>query len=438
MSNSPSTYRNLSAWLRTQALASSLIVLFCSTSVRIFLAWRADPIEMTNGAIPDSTTYLTPAHNLAEKGAFINARGAPEVGRTPGYPVFLAALMVLTGPDLRQLLLLQSVILSIGVVVLYWLARRILPPVMAFIGALLAAFSPWGAVLAGLPLSDGLFLLLLALIFFVMKLTDEAHNISAVVFGGVCVGLLTGMAVLVRPIWPLVILVPGALFLCYGPKRKGVWLLLTATLVCTVTPLELWRERNQREAQFNGLSDVAGTTAWRYLAARVRAEANGQNRHRISELAYQEDRDWGLSGQEADDERWRRAKAIFREHPLLTVYSFARSATEHTVHPSPDVLGPAKLNFHGDYFVFASLWGGLLIFAYLGWRYVPNPDRDDGVIGRCWLSTILVICGFLTLASGISFAAGSRLRAPLESIVPLLAAVGLVRVIVHSHAASAP
>src|SRR5262249_59071880 len=73
-----------------------------------------------------------------------------------------------------------------------------------------------------------------------------------------------------------------------GRKVKAFSLLSTATSVCAVTPLELWTERNQREAQFNGLSDVAGTTAWRYLAARVRAEANGQNRHRISELAYQE------------------------------------------------------------------------------------------------------------------------------------------------------
>jgi hypothetical protein len=47
--------------------------------------------------------------------------------------------------------------------------------------------------------------------------------------------------------------------------------------------------------------------------------------------------------------------------------------------------------------------------------------------------TFLVICLLLTLSSGISFGAGSRLRAPLELIVPLLAAVGLVRAIRTFH-----
>src|SRR5215469_14079081 len=46
---------------------------------------------------------------------------------------------------------------------------------------------------------------------------------------------------------------------------------------------------------------------------------------------------------------------------------------------------------------------------------------------RRWLLTLLAICLFLTLLSGISFAAGSRSRAPLELIGPLLAAIGLVK-----------
>src|SRR5262245_6918893 len=200
--NSINTYDNLSHWLRSHAIAASLIVLFCSTSVRLFLAWRADPLEMVNGGIPDSTTYLTPAHNLLEKGAFVNAVGKPEINRTPGYPVFIAALMLVVGPDLREILLVQAVILSTGVVILYWLARRILPPLTAFMAGLLAAFSPWGAVHAGLPLTEGLFLLLLALLFLTMKLTAEANDPTAIAVGAACTGLLTAAAVFVRPIWP--------------------------------------------------------------------------------------------------------------------------------------------------------------------------------------------------------------------------------------------
>ena len=97
---------------------------------------------------------------------------------------------------------------------------------MAFIAGLLAAFSPWGAPLAGLPLSDGLFLVLLVLIFFTLKLIVTLHNPLPTLLGGACVGLLAGAAVLVRPMWPLVILVALASYLLYRPRRKGVLLLV--------------------------------------------------------------------------------------------------------------------------------------------------------------------------------------------------------------------
>ena len=85
-----------------------------------------------------------------------------------------------------------------------------------------------------------------------------------------------------------------------------------------------------------------------------------------------------MSIQQADQERWRRAKAVFREHPVLTSYYFLLSSAEHAVHPSPSVLSPARLNFYGDYWVFALFWGGLLILAYLGWRHNADPDFENG------------------------------------------------------------
>src|SRR5215813_5887640 len=184
---SPSSCRNLSAWLSRHLIAASVIILFFSTAPRVFLTWRADPADVVR-SLGDPVTYIRPAQNLIKKRAFVRYEN-PEVGRTPGYPVFLAAIMLVFGEDqlltgtivsndadLRTVLIIQAFILSFEVLVLYWLARRILPPLTAFMAGLLAAFSPCGAVLAGLPMTDGLYLLLLALIFFTMKLTSEADS----------------------------------------------------------------------------------------------------------------------------------------------------------------------------------------------------------------------------------------------------------------------
>jgi hypothetical protein len=427
---SQASFPSISIWLRDHLYLASIFILIASLVPRLLLTLAADP----HGLVTlDSGTYFTPAMNLLLQGAFLDEKQMPEVARTPGYPVFLLGIMAVTGKSLTYeglgtILTVQTIILSFSVVLLYWLARRILPPAMAFTGSLLAAFSPWGAVAAGLAMTEGLFVFLLALLLLVMKLVEETTSVKHAVWGSVALGLLTASAVLVRPIWPLVILIAGALFLRYGPARKGAWIVLTVMLITAATPLFLWKARNIQEANFQGLSDISGKTIWRGLASRVKAEVNGEDRFVLEGVAIREDTSWSLSVQEADQERWRRSIAIFREHPVLTVYSYGRSVAEHMVHPSPLlVLTPAKLNFYGDYWVLAILWAAFLTLACLGWWSASDIDRDYGTINRSWLMTILVICLLLTLASGMAFGAGSRYRAPLELVVPLLAGIGLVR-----------
>ena len=55
--------------------------------------------------------------------------------------------------------------------------------------------------------------------------------------------------------------------------------------------------------------------------------------------------------------------------------------------------------------------------------------RTTGDTDRGWLFALLATCITLTIITGFSFGGGSRIRAPLELIVPLLAGMGLVRVI---------
>lgn len=432
-------HSSLSAWLRDHIYTASLTVLIASLLPRLFLTLSADLPDLITS---DTPSYFTNVTSLLEQGAALDKWQKPDVLRTPGYPVFLVAIMVATGTTvdglngkaLRTVLVVQTVIISWSVVFLYWLARRIVPPVVAFTGALLAAFSPWGVVKAGLAMTEGLYLLNLALLFFVMYLVVEhARKTSAVVIGGVVIGLLTGVAVLVRPLWPLVIVVAIALLVLCGVQRKKTWVLVAVMLISAGAPISLWKDRNQRLAQFDGLSVISGINAYQYFVPSVKAQLKGAvgDRWVLSEAAREDEWQWskGLSVQDRNDERWRRAKAFIWEHPFLTVYTFGLNAGQALIHPHPQVLEPAGLNFSGDSWVLAGLWIALLILAALGVCLTPDRDRDGGVVQRKWLVAVLAICLSLSLASGIVFGNGSRLRAPMELIIPILAALGLMRII---------
>ena len=358
-----------STWLRDHFYSASLIVLLISLGPRLFLTFAADPHDLV---APDSGTYFAPATNLLEHGAFLNGKQMPEVARTPGYPVFLSAIMVVTGKrlddeDLRTVLVVQTIILSLSVVFLYWLARRILPPVMALVGALLAAFSPWGAVLAGHPLTEGLFVFLLALLLLLIKLVEDATTVKHAVWGSAVAGLLTAAIVLVRPVWPFLLFAAGTLLYRYGPRRRGAGLVLAFMIVSAASPVALWVVRNGQEAHFYGLSDISGKTAWSYLASRVIAQANGSDADRwaIAQAITNEETTWDLPLQEANEERWRRATAVFREHPWVTLFSFSQS-----------VIGAHSASFFGD-----SSVAGKIEFPrrQLGSRWTLGRDVDSCV-----------------------------------------------------------
>lgn len=416
-------------WLQEHPVLTSLIILVCAVSMRLFFTYRAEPSHLV---FPDSGTYFDTAVNLQESGAFVNRYQKPEITRTPGYPFFLAILMTGVGKDIRILLLVQAVILSLSVVLLYWLARYILPPVMAFTGALLAAVSPWGAARAGFLLSDGLFLMALALLFVVMYAVIRFARTSATVLvGGGLVGLLTSAVVFVRPVFPLIGLVALALLTLYPEKRVRAWLLVAAMVLCALVPLQLWKMRNLHEAQFHGFSDVSGKAAWQWLASSVKGQIAGSagDRWAMLRAAEEAENQWAFSPQDAHDERWKLANEVFRAHPLSTVYVFGLNALEALIHPQPSILTPAGLNFRGDAVALGGIWTAFILCAVIGVRHILGRAQADECIDRNWLLTMLIICLAITLTAGVSFGAGARYRIALELIVPLLAGVGLVRIV---------
>lgn len=420
---------DFSCWLKNHPVLASVIILSCALSLRMIFVYRAAPSQLL---FPDSGTYLDPALSLRESGSFLNKYQTPEVTRTPGYPLFLAALMTWFGTELRTVLFVQAVIVSASVVVIYCLARHVLPPMMAFTGGLLAGLSPWASARAGFLLSDGVFLLVLSVLFLAMYFVIRyLRSVGLLLAGGVVLGLLTAGVIFVRPVFPLIVMVAGVMFLLHPGKKWHVWLLVASMLVSALVPMHLWKMRNFHEAQFNGFSDVSGKAAWQWLASSVKGQVAGPggDRWMMLKAAELDETRWKLSLEQADAERWRRATEVFRAHPFVTLYVFICNAGEALIHPQPSILTPAGLNFQGDVIVLGSLWCLLIVSAAIGLRHVWGSRVDHEAIDRSWVLAMLVMCCVLTLTAGVSFGAGARYRMPLELIVPLLAGVGIVRIV---------
>ena len=56
-------------WVQEHPLLTSLIIVVCALSIRLFFTYRAEPTRLV---FPDSGTYFDTAVNLSESGTFLN------------------------------------------------------------------------------------------------------------------------------------------------------------------------------------------------------------------------------------------------------------------------------------------------------------------------------------------------------------------------------
>src|SRR5437870_13680515 len=106
----------LSFGLKHYRITASVIILFCSVGTRLCFTLASDQAMLVKENA-DAATYLVPALSLLEQGSFLNRYNNPEITRTPGYPMFVAALMGVVGRDLRHVLILQTVLISFAVLI---------------------------------------------------------------------------------------------------------------------------------------------------------------------------------------------------------------------------------------------------------------------------------------------------------------------------------
>jgi hypothetical protein len=194
----------------------------------------------------------------------------PEILRTPGYPVFLAAV----GHNLRSALVVQAVLGGIvGVMVALWLTHEwnLIAGVAAqlFVGLDLPSI-----VMSNEVMAEGLFQALIVLAVFIPLLASNRPRwaVALALLGG----MVGGLAALTRPIGIVLPLLLPLSYLTDRPIQRPRRLLAAALAVAM--PLIIfagWAARNYKVAQYAGLSTIGAIDMYYYRAADVVARQEG-------------------------------------------------------------------------------------------------------------------------------------------------------------------
>jgi hypothetical protein len=339
----------------------------------------------------DVTAYAVPPNRLAE------GTPMPETIRTPGYPLFLAAVLRCGGSP-RTVALLEHLML----IALAGLMHR--RGFGGFAGALLLAVSPEAAIAANEALTETPASVLVMLA--VMLLASAAHRRSGGRAAGA--GLLCGIATIVRPI---ALYLPLPLAIVLLARRQTRALALPFFVAAMLLP-GAWTARNERVTGVATFSSIDGESLLLYRAAGALVVADKPPLDAIFALQKQfgfygpalhlrvplvrEALAGHVTANHAQRSRfykrlaWRKLAA----HP----FAYAAVAASGLIELLADDLPLVASRHLGDVtlarlaFVPVSL--GLLLLAWIGCRALLRRDRSAGLL----LTTALLY--FIAVSAG--------------------------------------
>jgi 4-amino-4-deoxy-L-arabinose transferase-like glycosyltransferase len=399
----------------------------------------------------DTRGYHEPALSLLQSGrldTFLNPPGIPMTYRTPGYPVFLAAIYAIFGVNWPVVMLFQAILATITVYLTWRLARKFWGDRVALIAAALVAIDPISLVLSQKLMTENNFALfiMIAVLAGVNLLSETRRKTGWALLLGTALALAT----LTRPS-SYYLPVPVILgVLIWGLKRRWKVRTLALSVGMILLPLVLlvggWIWRNYRVTGVPIYTSIEGYYAYFWQGAEVLAKAQGQD---ISEVQRQlglgdgsptsrgdgyrvlhpETRDWNF---ERLCVRWQQdGMNIIKAHPVVfaRVYfaGVLRALTRPGVNNLLDMMGlqlsalsPHALLQHplaGFVFAYSYLW---LLVVYLGVTlYLLKGRRRDTLdIARLFVLGIML---YLILLSG-GPSAMARFRVPLIPFFSLFCA----------------
>jgi 4-amino-4-deoxy-L-arabinose transferase-like glycosyltransferase len=205
----------------------------------------------------DDAEYDWHARNLLAGRGMVSLNGRPTAQRTPGYPLFLAAVYGACGHSYVAVRMAQSVLGGVSCALLYLLVRRWFPGPSGLISASILAVYPMHIWLAGVLLSENLAIPGLLL---VLLLLTRLNGTGRRWVWGVT-GLAAGCLGLIHPILAgLGAVLCGIVVLTGSFDRNRRMACAVALIGAFSVPLSGWMMRNRTAVGGLVLSSLGGKT----------------------------------------------------------------------------------------------------------------------------------------------------------------------------------
>ncbi len=223
-----------------------LFILIAALAVRLGAGfWWQSRLPPASFAFGDSGSYWTLAQAIARGEPYRFGMDGSQVFRTPGYPLVLAPLFLLSDDPPVMWARVQSALLgTVSVGLVSWLAARLLDQRAAVVAATIAAFSPDSVALGTFVLSEAPFCPLMLLQIILWDVSWRAETTMGQLGGAFASGLSAGAATLMRPSWLLFTPFVLGLVFVLGPRR-GIQLKMgLAALIGLCLAMSPWWLRN--------------------------------------------------------------------------------------------------------------------------------------------------------------------------------------------------
>jgi 4-amino-4-deoxy-L-arabinose transferase-like glycosyltransferase len=235
--------------MTTRAAQPIVLILVMALALRLLAGWVWQWHLQAPFGFGDSLSYWQLAQDLAAGRPY--CYGDSQLGwifRTPGYPLLLAPIFWIAGPEASPLWgrALGALLGTAAVAGVWWLARLLFDPKTGLVAAAVAAVYPGAIATSILVLSEAPFCPIMLLHLGLWTAAWLATTPRRAAGWAFAAGMAGGWATLVRPSWLLFIPFAVAVLLLVSPQRKrnlGLAGIMLLGLAVTMTP---WWIRNAR------------------------------------------------------------------------------------------------------------------------------------------------------------------------------------------------